>query len=327
MIEHGGNLDKAISFYGGKESEWIDLSTGINPNSYPIPKLSISDWRSLPTKTEIKDLESIIKSKQKISSEIIMVPGAQMAINFLPFLLKGEGTEVRILTPTYNEYNYCFTNTGFKVNSCQKFNQLFNSDIAIIVNPNNPDGKIYEINELFELSKSVKILIVDESFIDSVECDSIVNQLNEDVSNIIVIRSFGKFFGLAGLRLGYVFSGKEIIRKFKRFFGPWQISKMSVKIATIAFSDDVWIKKTKNNLNEKANAIDNLMKKINWKITGGTNLFRLYSTSNSDLAQKLLAEKFIWSRKFSYSKKWIRLGIPNERDFKKLKKIVMRLQT
>lgn len=324
MLEHGGDLDKAIQLYGGEKSKWIDLSTGINPNSYPIPKLQISDWRDLPTSTEIKNLELIIKAKLRTSHEILLVPGAQIAINFLPFMLKKR--KIKILTPTYNEYHFSFKRAGWDVRFCEKFDQLFYSKISIIVNPNNPDGKTYETKELFKLSKSVETLIIDESFVDPTDYKSIISEINSSYSNIIVIRSFGKFFGLAGMRLGFIASNPRIHKQFKESFGPWPVSKMSVKVASNAIQDEIWIKKTKIKLDYKVKLMDQLLSIINWKIIGGTNLFRLYSTQNSDLAQKLLAKNLIWSRKFSYSKKWLRLGIPNSNDFKQLEKTIKSLK-
>ena len=324
MLEHGGDLDKAINCYGGEKYQWIDLSTGINPEPYPIPRLEISDWKNLPTLTEIQSLEKIIKSKLQTSSEIVLVPGAQSAINFLPFLLKKK--KVKILSPTYNEYQFCFQNAGWDVHFCKKFNQLFDSEVVIIVNPNNPDGKIYDVKDLIKLSKSVEQLIVDESFIDSSLCKSVISGIDSDTSNIIVIRSFGKFFGLAGMRLGFIISNSKINKKFKNSLGPWPISKMAIKIASKAFQDETWIKKTKIKLVATVKLMDRLMDVVNWKTIGGTNLFRLYSTPNSDLAQKLLAEQYIWSRKFSYSKKWLRLGIPSNEDFRKLEKTIKNLK-
>ena len=324
MSEHGGDLDKAIQFYGGKKCQWIDLSTGINPNPYPIPKLKITDWQKLPTLDEIESLEFLIKSKFKTSLEIALVSGAQTAINFLPFLL--EKRSVNILVPTYNEYQLCFQDAGWNVRLSKEFNQLFSSEVVIIVNPNNPDGKTHKIKDLINLSKSVDILIIDESFIDLSENKSIISEIDSDIKNIIVIRSFGKFFGLAGMRLGFILSNSKTNKKLKRNLGPWPVSKMSIKIAEIEIQDNIWIRKNSMYLNSWSISLDQLMEVINWKIIGGTNLFRLYSTPNSDLAQKFLAESYIWSRKFSYSKKWLRLGIPCIEGYKRLKKIVESLK-
>ncbi len=214
MVEHGGDIDNAIKTYGGRESDWIDLSTGINPQCYPIPKMLNSDWRNLPTASEMSKLEAIIKSEFNTSSDILFTPGSQIAINLLPILL--EKQEVCILEPTYSDYRSSFLNARFNVHSCKKFEQLFEAKIAIVVNPNNPDGRSYMKNELINLSKNIEMLIIDESFIEATETESIISDLNEKTNNIIVIKSFGKFFGLAGLRFGLVLSGKNLICKFKK---------------------------------------------------------------------------------------------------------------
>ena len=106
MIEHGGNIDRAITIYGGKKKEWIDLSTGINPECYPIPNFSDADWRNLPTFTEIENLEFIIKSIFNTFASVMLTPGSQIAISLLPLLLKKQ--DVCILEPTYGDYTESF---------------------------------------------------------------------------------------------------------------------------------------------------------------------------------------------------------------------------
>lgn len=325
MVEHGGDIDNAIKTYGGRETDWIDLSTGINPQCYPIPKMLNSDWRNLPTASEMSKLEAIIKSEFNTSSDILFTPGSQIAINLLPILL--EKQEVCILEPTYSDYRSSFLNARFNVHSCKKFEQLFEAKIAIVVNPNNPDGRSYMKNELINLSKNIEMLIIDESFIEATETESIISDLNEKTNNIIVIKSFGKFFGLAGLRFGLVLSGKNLICKFKKILGSWPVSKGSIKIVSKAIKDKKWINQTKLKLRKKVKPLDDLMKIQNFKLVGGTNLFRLYSTPNSFLSQKSLAKLFIWSRIFSYSKNWLRLGIPSDKDFKKIKDSFKKLKT
>ena len=321
---HSGDIDKAIRVYGGAERNWIDLSTGINPESYPIPKLLNTDWRNLPTQSEIEKLESIIQLEFKTSSNVLLTPGSQIAISLLPTILKKQ--EVGILEPTYSDYRESFENAGYKVCSCKKFKELFDAKIAIIVNPNNPDGKSYNLEKLIHLSEKVEMLILDESFIEASKAESIIAYINEKTNNIIVVKSFGKFFGLAGLRLGFVISGKSIILKLKRIFSSWPVSKVSIKIATKAIRDKKWINNTQLKLLKNVNELDKILKPFNFNLIGGTNLFRLYSTPNSILSQKLLAKFFIWSRIFAYSKKWLRLGIPCDKDLKQINRRLNKLK-
>ncbi len=323
MIQHGGNLDKAIKLYGGNKNEWIDLSTGINPDPYNFPAIKSCELRDLPTSSDIQSLEELIKTEFKTNSEVVLTPGSQIAINLLPFLMKIK--KVGILSPTYEDYAFIFKNSGFSVTECKNLNQLIKTDVAIIVNPNNPDGRIYTLKELLNLSQRMKLLIIDESFIEASDAISVMSYINKHTSNIIVIKSFGKFFGLAGLRLGFVFSGKEIIDKFRFICGAWPVSSIAIKIASKALKDGEWIKYNKINLFKRANSLDKLLREIDFKNIGGTTLFRLYSTENNVLAQKMLAKKYIWTRAFTYSKKWLRIGIPSEKDFKKIKKIIMSL--
>ncbi len=320
MIQHGGNLDKAIKLYGGNKNEWIDLSTGINPDPYIFSEIKSSELRDLPTSSDIQSLVELIKTEFNTNSEVVLTPGSQIAINLLPFLIKFK--KVGILTPTYEDYAFIFKNSGYAVTSCKNLNQLIKTDVAIVVNPNNPDGKTYTLKDLLNLSQRIKLLIIDESFIEASDAISIISYINKYTSNIIVIKSFGKFFGLAGLRLGFVFSGKEIIEKFRFICGAWPVSKIAIKIASKALKDYEWIKHSKTNLSKRGNNLDNLLQEIDFQNIGGTTLFRLYSTKNSVLAQKMLAKKYIWTRSFTYSKKWLRIGIPSEKDLKIIKKII-----
>lgn len=324
MIEHGGNIDKAINIYGGKKNEWIDLSTGISPDSYPVPLILPSDWRELPTIGEVQKLELIIQSQLNTSSQVAVSPGSQIAIHLLPSLMKKKN--VTILNPTYEDYSFSFKNAGYRVRFCENFEKLSESEIVVIVNPNNPDGKVYDVKKLLTLSKNVKILIVDESFNEASKAKSITSYITKETDNIIVIKSFGKFYGLAGLRLGFIFSGEKIIYKFKNLLGNWPISKVSIKIASQALQDKKWKIKNQKNLIKTVKSLDEIMKNINLDFAGGTNLFRLYFTENASILQKLLAQKYIWSRIFSYSKNWLRLGIPNSCDLKIIKKKLKNFQ-
>ncbi len=148
---------------------------------------------------------------------------------------------------------------------------------------------------------------------------------SDDQTNILILRSFGKFFGLAGIRLGFLISNKEIDKKIQFLIGTWPISNVAINVASKALIDDVWIMNTISFLKEGSYFLDCLASEISWKVVGGTNLYRLYETPNADDAQNKLANFKIWSRCFTYSKKWIRLGIPRKKDFKKVSEIFKKL--
>ena len=320
--EHGGDIDNAIKKYGGNKDDWIDLSTGINPNHYPYKLINIRELQNLPYKNDIDNLNKLAKKYFQTTACVRAVSGAQGGINILPFLLPNK--TVSILSPTYNEYQNVFSNSLKKIINVKNLSELKKSQIAIICNPNNPDGKLYSNDNLLKISKSVEYLIIDESFIDQYPRKSLSHKL-DDQTNILILRSFGKFFGLAGIRLGFLISNKEIDKKIQFLIGNWPISNVAINVASKALIDHVWIMNTISFLKEGSYFLDCLASEINWKVVGGTNLYRLYETPNAHDAQNKLANFKIWSRRFSYSKKWIRLGIPRKKDFKKVSEIFKKL--
>ena len=316
IYEHGGDLDKAINKYGGKKEQWIDLSTGINPNSYPHSDINIKEFRNLPSKTDILKLNEIAKISFQTNASVSSLMGAQAAINILPVLFPIGN--ITILEPTYNEYNKVFSDFSRNIITVRTLHELKNSQIAILCNPNNPDGRLFSNEDLIELSKNVQVLIVDESFIDQYPENSLSTKINNQTNNIIILRSFGKFFGLAGLRLGFTITGKKLDEKIKDLIGPWPISSIASIIASKALCDNVWKENTIKYLQENSRLIDSLTSKLKWEIVGGTNLFRLYKTPNASIAQDKLAKLKVWTRRFSYSPYWIRLGIPSKKELDNL---------
>ena len=320
--EHGGDIDNAIKKYGGNKDNWIDLSTGINPHYYPYKLINIRELQNLPCKNDIDNLNKLAKKYFQTTACVRAVSGAQGGINILPFLFPNK--TVSILSPTYNEYQNVFSNSLKKIINVKNLSELKKSQIAIICNPNNPDGKLYSNEDLLKISKNVEYLIIDESFMDQYPRKSLSHKL-DDQTNILILRSFGKFFGLAGIRLGFLISNKEIDKKIQFLVGTWPISNVAINVASKALIDDVWIMNTISFLKEGSYFLDCLASEISWKVVGGTNLYRLYETPNADDAQYKLANFKIWSRRFTYSKKWIRLGIPKKKDFKKVSEIFKKI--
>ena len=319
ISDHGGNLDLAIKIYGGRRDDWIDLSTGINPNPYPFRNININELKDLPNNDDIQKLILISKSYLSTNGAVSLIPGAQAAINILPILFKN--TNISILEPTYNEYKNVFFNICRDVKSVYNLEDLAGSEVAILCNPNNPTGKIYSKKELIKISKSVDILIIDESFIDLFPNNSLCNQVNSKTENILILRSFGKFFGLAGLRLGFTITGEKLNEKIQKLMGPWPVSNAAIAIGSEALLDSSWINNTIIKLKEDSYFLERLSSKIGWVDIGGTYLFKLFKTCDAKIIQHKLAKQKVWSRRFSYSKEWIRLGIPNNKHFLKLEKI------
>jgi cobalamin biosynthesis protein CobC len=304
MRDHGGNLDAAIRRFGG--NDWIDLSTGINRQPYPVPVLPVPVWTMLPTQNATAALCEAAAAAYGTQCATLPVAGAQQAIQLIPRLWS-PGL-ARVLTPTYNEHAASLAMAGWQVEETADFASLAGADLAVIVNPNNPDGAMYPPEAILDLARKVRYLVVDESFADSAPEVSVASQAG--VPGMIVLRSFGKFFGLAGLRLGFVIGHPSDIAGLSALAGPWPVSGAALEIGRIALSDAAWADATRLRLAQEAGRIDRLAGGFGWQPGGGTTLFRLYETPDAVAAQDHLARYRIWSRIFPYSRHWLRLGLP-----------------
>ena len=307
-IQHGGNIDLAIKKYGGEREDWIDLSTGINGTSYPWQESVKVELRNLPSNKILMNLEKAAARAYKISESTYTAAasGAQQIINLLPICLKNCNS-VTILGPTYNEYEKAFKSSGIKTQTVSEVSKLSSSDIAIIVNPNNPTGKVIADETLEDLSKKVRILIIDESF------KMFSSRRIQKFDNVIQINSLGKFFGLAGVRLGFVSGPSDFIKSVRGMLGPWPVSSVAAEIGIIALNDKTWISAMEKILLEGSNVLHEACNTKNWKLVGKTNLFHTYATSNCVEVEEQFAAHYIWIRTFDYSKSWVRLGIPTSK--------------
>lgn len=310
MRDHGGNLDEARNEWG--QGDWIDLSTGINRQPYPVPQLPPEAWTNLPTASAKAALMEEAAMAFETSVPGLAVAGAQAAIQMIPLL--GKPGLARVLAPTYNEHAACLRQAGWRVVEVGQLEALSGADLAIVVNPNNPDGRHCRREALRRLP--VGRLVVDESFADPAPGESLVAEASD---RLLVLRSFGKFWGLAGLRLGFVYGGEDVIRRMSALAGPWPVSGPALEIGRIALGDQDWRRETIRRLSEEASRLDDLAASAGWTQAGGTLLFRLYETPDAHQAQAALARRHIWTRRFPYSDTWLRLGLPgNEGEWQRL---------
>ncbi|WP_298257176.1 threonine-phosphate decarboxylase CobD [Bradyrhizobium sp.] len=307
MPEHGGNLDLAVQRFGGDARDWIDLSTGINRKPYPIGELPETVWSALPSKSARNSLHQAAQNAYGTTAPVLATNGAQAAVQWLPHL--ASRGRVRILGPTYNEYAAVFSAAaGWEVTEVSDPAALAGADIAVLANPNNPDGKRYQPKQLVELLPEVGRLVVDESFADAIPELSLASDAGRQ--GLLILRSFGKFFGLAGLRLGFAIGAEADIAALSAMVGPWPVSGPAIAVGERALSDREWAKATATRLSRDCRRLDTEVAKLGWSLVGGTPLFRLYETGDAMRAQEKLARTRIWSRIFPYHKGWLRLGLP-----------------
>ena len=302
--DHGGGLDAAARTFGGTRAEWMDLSTGINPLPYDAGAVPPDAWTALPDAGAHDALIAAARSFWNVpdGAAILAAPGASCLIANMP-RLAAKGT-VSIHGPTYNEHAAAFDAARWAVNGTQP-------DAAVVVNPNNPDGRIWHPKEL-----TTKLRIIDESFCD-VTPDA-THMADAATSGTVILKSFGKFWGLAGLRLGFAIGDPELINALKQMLGPWPVSGPAQHIGVMALRDQAWAKDTRDRLTKDAARLDNLMTDKGASVVGGTTLFRLYDVGDAAAYQTRLAQSQIWSRIFPYSDRWLRLGLPHPLDWARL---------
>ncbi|UWU74185.1 threonine-phosphate decarboxylase CobD [Bradyrhizobium huanghuaihaiense] len=321
MREHGGNLDLAQQRFGGRAEDWIDLSTGINRVPYPVGEVSMRAWSALPSRAEIDALHQAARHAYRTSAPVVAMGGAQAAIQLLPQV--APCGRARILAPTYNEYAGVLSAAGWDVQEVRDLQALAGADLAIIVNPNNPDGRCYAPNDLLALLPRVGRLVVDESFADAVPNLSLASVA--DRPGLLILRSFGKFYGLAGLRLGFAIGNGADVGKLAAASGPWPISGAAIAIGCRALRDDAWAEATSARLARDCLRLDAMVQSQGWALMGGTPLFRLYETPDALAAQEKLARGQIWSRVFAKEPTWLRLGLPgSEPEWSRLAEVLAR---
>jgi cobalamin biosynthetic protein CobC len=308
MLEHGGNLDLALQHFGGRLEDWIDLSTGINRQPYPVPKLSPRHLGALPSRSETDALHEAALQAYGTRASIVALAGAQAAIQLLPRL--SSPGQARILSPSYNEYAPVLRTAGWDVMYVADLKSLAGADLAVVVNPNNPDGRRHEPGELLALLSRVGRLVVDESFADAAPELSLAPEAGR--SGLLILRSFGKFYGLAGVRLGFALGSAADIDALAALAGPWPVSGVAIAIGRRALLDRDWAIKTSVRLDRDSRRLDALIQSQGWALVGGTALFRLYETGDATAAQTRLATTHIWSRIFGERPSWLRLGLPGD---------------
>jgi len=319
--KHGGDLGDIVDLTTNDAAAWLDLSTGINPNSYPMIEVSEAAYRRLPSAARYQRLSDAARAYYGCDGKTAIVPGAgsQALIQMLPQILKGK--RVAILGFTYNEHERVWRLNSRDVEIVASVNDLQTADIAIVVNPNNPDGMIYDEAVLRPLAEHLTArggwLIVDEAFGDVAVGTSAVNLAND--TNTIVLKSLGKFFGLAGLRVGFLLASPEMAAHAVDHIGPWPVSGPGVEIATIALEDSEWQNDMRIKLKQSSQRLDALLAAQGFKILGGTDLFRLMGSDTADALFHHLLDHQIYVRKYTDKPEWLRFGVPgNDEDFARL---------
>jgi cobalamin biosynthesis protein CobC len=308
---HGGALDVARRLAPGAPEPWIDLSTGINPHPYPLPDLAPELWSRLPGSGALVELEAAAAARYGAPAGMAVAgPGSQALIQALARIIPRGA--VGVLGPTYRGLKAAFAATGAQVDEAKRVEDMGDLDVAIVVNPNNPDGRITRRADLLELHRRLArrggVLIIDEAFADfDGESESLAPVLP---AGVIVLRSFGKSFGLAGLRLGFAIASADIVQPLRAALGEWPVSGPAIAIGTRALADLAWTDAMRDRLGVEAARLDGLLKGNGWRILGGTRLFRLAAKTDARAAFERLMAAGVLARPFADAPDRLRFGIP-----------------
>jgi len=311
MLEHGGRLRAAARQYGIPEHAWLDLSTGINPEGYPVPTLPPEVWRQLPDGDDMLRAAAIGYFG---NASLLPVAGSQAAIQALPRLRTL--SRVGILSPTYGEHAHAWRRAGHVVQelSAETVEASFDAlDVVVLANPNNPTGLRLGRDTLrgwrARLAARGGWLVLDEAFMDVTPGDSLVSEANEP--GLIVLRSLGKFFGLAGARVGFAFAALDLLRALEEEVGPWTVTGPAQAVAARALADKAWQKTTRARLRDASVRLGRLLAEHGLVPAGGTTLFQWVPVPHARRLHVHFARRGILTRAFT-APSGLRFGLPGD---------------
>ncbi len=318
MLEHGGRLQFYAQTYQRPVKDWLDLSTGINPNGWTIPTLPASVWSRLP-----EDEDGLISAAQAYyqTNSLLALSGSQAAIQILPTLRAT--SRIGIISPAYAEHQHCWQQAGHRVQAVRReqiSQQLPDLDVLIIVHPNNPSGERFSPEQLLDwqqqLAKRQGWLIIDEAFIDTNPEQSLAPL--SPLPGLIILRSVGKFFGLAGLRVGFALAENKLLSVLAEKLGPWPIAHASRYLATLALQDKPWQQQTRLELQQASQRLNLLLTNFGLPPNGNTDLFQWVITGQAANIHHKLAQQGILTRLFEAPAS-LRFGLPgSEAEWQRL---------
>ncbi len=308
MLEHGGYLINAARDFNISLSDWLDLSTGINPNSWPIPDIPQHCWNRLPEST---DPLAATASEYLNCETVLPIAGSQAAIQILPRLRPPCQVAVPFLA--YQEHRYQWQKAGHWITSYEPksvSNIIDQIDVLVVINPNNPTGEVLQIETLLRWHERIAQkggwLIVDEAFMDATPQLSLSRFCPRP--GLIVLRSLGKFYGLAGLRCGFIASEEKILTDVEEFMGPWALNHPARWIANQALADKQWQERSRQQLQRASNRLKNMLQNHTGYYLGGTNLFQTIRPPTATKIYHNLAQQGILVRQIN--DQILRFGLP-----------------
>ncbi|AFQ47427.1 threonine-phosphate decarboxylase CobD [Burkholderia cepacia] len=309
-IPHGGNLHEAARRHGIPYDAWLDLSTGINPLGYPVPPVPADAWRRLPDDGDALAACAAGYYDAPDAAHVLPVAGSQAAIRALPALLPTGDAGVAPLA--YGEYAPAFARHGHRVVPLDIDADVLPATLhhAIVGNPNNPTAEFVPAERLLgwhaQLSARGGTLIVDEAFADTGTSQSLAR--HADRPGLVVLRSVGKFFGLAGIRAGFVLAHPELIAALRDRLGAWTVSGPARHAVAAAFADRAWQAAARERLAADGERLAALLRTHGFAVRA-TPLFSWTDDPRAAALHAALATHGIWTRHFAQPSS-VRVGLP-----------------
>lgn len=305
---HGGGLAAAQRHFG--QGDWIDLSTGINPRPWPGAAAMAFDWQRLPDPEALTALEAVAAACFGVDPRhVCAVPGSEIGLRLVGALI---GSPAQHVTPGYRTHGAMIAGS-----TATTFDVACNSgDTLILANPNNPDGRVIDRDAMQILLRGRKAegwLLIDEAFADADPTASMASLVSNE-RRLIVFRSFGKFFGLAGVRLGFVIAPSAIVAALRDQLGAWPLSAAAIAIGSAAYADRDWIAATRDRLPRDAAALDVVLIRRGHQPIGACPLFQLIEVDAARALFERLARRAILTRPFADQPHWLRIGLPADAD-------------
>lgn len=307
MLEHGGRLRRAAQEYGIPLADWLDLSTGINPHAWTVPDVPAEAWHRLP---EDGDGLEAAAAAYYGTTELLPVAGSQPAIQALPALIPG--ARVSVLAPTYAEHPHAWRDRKVRAVAATEIDAaLQETDVLLLVQPNNPSADPFPRAQLLDwharLAARNGWLIVDEAFIDAAPAESLAGDAGRP--NLVILRSLGKFFGLAGARVGFVLAPRDLRERLADLLGPWTLSGPSRHVARAALRDTAWQATMRERLALASARLAALLRDSGLGAPAGTALFQWIRHPEALRLHAHFARRGILVRRFDAPPS-LRFGLP-----------------
>jgi len=303
---HGGDLAAAETRWGKPAQGWLDLSTGINPWPYAVGHVAAESWHRLPGTAEQDGLRHAAASAYGCSPENVLAgPGSSCLIAALARCFSPR--RVVVVSPTYGEHAAAWKAAGHAISEVGVPADAGGADVLVVVNPNNPDGRTHDPEMVLGWCDQFSLVVVDEAFGEVAPLLSVAGRLRP---GLVVLRSFGKFYGLAGLRLGFCLAQPDVVAQLAAQLGPWPVSGPALAIGRAALADRGWADATRAHLANAAQRLDGVLIKAGLHGLGGTDLFRLVEHPDAAAVYDRLGRAGILVRAFAHRPDWLRFGLP-----------------